>query len=458
MRTIPACFSRSSSGQISPRKWKPSNPTTSIWIGPNRMKGSISTQRCAASSRRSECRTSWPVSIDVVESSQAPLRLGVGGAPRVVILRPDAPRRLADRRGEPAPPPRGLSRFLPQASFLFRRLLFPLFFSPLVLFWVFPFRVFFPFCVFFFFFFRFSLFLLGHRPGGLPPLYEAGVTPSRRRRTRHRDDEARDRPALAGCGERSTRASGCRADRRRRGGPARRDGRRLSLAFLHLLEASPVERAVFLLREVFDYPHDRGRPHRRPSCQQPRDRARPSSHREGRALRGLARGAGGGRAPLVAGVGGGPHGRADRAARTRRDGVRRRRRQGAGDARVRSSARSGWRRRSSVGAGRRASAVSRTARRPSTASRDSSSPGRMAARWVASLEIADGVVVAIRSVLNPDSSCTFEPAGAAPSVCGRPGGALPWIRMSPPARNRLFLRFFVARVPRCWRSVLRHAG
>jgi RNA polymerase sigma-70 factor (ECF subfamily) len=31
----------------------------------------------------------------------------------------------------------------------------------------------------------------------------------------------------------------------------------LSLAFLHLLEQlSPVERAVFLLREVFDYPHD----------------------------------------------------------------------------------------------------------------------------------------------------------------------------------------------------------
>lgn len=31
----------------------------------------------------------------------------------------------------------------------------------------------------------------------------------------------------------------------------------LSLAFLHLLEKlSPVERAVFLLREVFDYPHD----------------------------------------------------------------------------------------------------------------------------------------------------------------------------------------------------------
>jgi RNA polymerase sigma-70 factor (ECF subfamily) len=31
----------------------------------------------------------------------------------------------------------------------------------------------------------------------------------------------------------------------------------LSLAFLHLLEKlSPVERAVFLLREVFDYPYD----------------------------------------------------------------------------------------------------------------------------------------------------------------------------------------------------------
>lgn len=31
----------------------------------------------------------------------------------------------------------------------------------------------------------------------------------------------------------------------------------LSLTFLHLLEKlSPVERAVFLLREVFDYPHE----------------------------------------------------------------------------------------------------------------------------------------------------------------------------------------------------------
>ena len=85
----------------------------------------------------------------------------------------------------------------------------------------------------------------------------------------------------------------------------------LSLAFLHLLEKlSPVERAVFLLREVFDYPYDEVARDRR---QEPRElppdpRPRAPARRGGPApLRRLARGAGRGRAPLPRGVGGGRH-------------------------------------------------------------------------------------------------------------------------------------------------------
>ena len=47
------------------------------------------------------------------------------------------------------------------------------------------------------------------------------------------------------------------ADRGRRGRRHAETADTLSLAFLHLLEKlSPVERAVFLLREVFDYPYE----------------------------------------------------------------------------------------------------------------------------------------------------------------------------------------------------------
>ena len=109
----------------------------------------------------------------------------------------------------------------------------------------------------------------------------------------------------------------------------------LSLTFLHLLEKlSPVERAVFLLREVFDYPYEEiaeivGKSRRTAARSSPARTARGGGTA---ALRRLARGARGDRAPLPRGLGGGRHGRARRAARARRDRLRRRRRQGAGDA------------------------------------------------------------------------------------------------------------------------------
>ena len=90
----------------------------------------------------------------------------------------------------------------------------------------------------------------------------------------------------------------------------------LSLTFLHLLEKlSPVERAVFLLREVFDYPYEdiaRIVGKTPENCRQILARA----HRhveEGRRRFDVSRGARGDRASLHRRVGGGRHGRARRA-------------------------------------------------------------------------------------------------------------------------------------------------
>ena len=123
-------------------------------------------------------------------------------------------------------------------------------------------------------------------------------------------------------------------------------------------------------------PVRRGRPHRRqePREQPPDPGARAPAHRAGQApLRGLARGAGRGRAPLPRRLGGGRHRCADRAARPRRDRLRRRRRQGArhpGAARRRRAGREGADRLGSAGARAR---YRPSPRRASTASPASSS-------------------------------------------------------------------------------------
>ena len=180
----------------------------------------------------------------------------------------------------------------------------------------------------------------------------------------------------------------------------------LSLAFLHLLEKlSPVERAVFLLREVFDYPYDEvgrivgkspencrqilARAHRH--IEEGRRRFEVSrEEREEVARRFLAAweegetetliellapdatmyGDGGGKAPAVPV----PLVGAERVAK----------------------ALIGW--------GRQATERGIAHRRADV----NGGPGLVfygpdqRALWVASLEIADGVVVAVRSVLNPD--------------------------------------------------------
>ena len=180
----------------------------------------------------------------------------------------------------------------------------------------------------------------------------------------------------------------------------------LSLAFLHLLERlSPVERAVFLLREVFDYPYDEvaGIVGKSPdNCRQILVRA----HRhieEGRQRFEVSRkeredvsrrflsaweegdteslvellapdatvyGDGGGKGPSIPA----PLVGAERVAK----------------------ALIGW--------GRRAREFGLTHR----AARVNGDPGVVfydadgEARWVAGLEIAEGVVIAVRSILNPD--------------------------------------------------------
>ena len=203
------------------------------------------------------------------------------------------------------------------------------------------------------------------------------------------------------------------ADRRRRAARHAETADTLSLAFLHLLEKlSPVERAVFLLREVFDYPYDEvgrivgkspencrqilARAHRH--IEEGRRRFEVSrEEREEVATRFLAAwdegetetliellapdatvyGDGGGKAPAmpVPLVG------AERVAK----------------------ALIGW--------GRQATENGITHRRANV----NGEPGLVfygpdqRALWVASLEIADGVVVAVRSVLNPDKLTHVRP-------------------------------------------------
>jgi RNA polymerase sigma-70 factor (ECF subfamily) len=180
----------------------------------------------------------------------------------------------------------------------------------------------------------------------------------------------------------------------------------LSLAFLHLLEQlSPVERAVFLLREVFDYPYDEvgrivgkspdncrqilARAHRHVDEGRRRfDVSREEREEVARRFlaaweegdtRGLVEllaadvtvyGDGGGKAPAMPA----PLVGAERVAK----------------------ALIGW-----GGKAREHGLVHRAALvngEPGVVFRDAD--GR--AVWVAALEIADGVVVAVRSVLNPD--------------------------------------------------------
>jgi RNA polymerase sigma factor (sigma-70 family) len=111
----------------------------------------------------------------------------------------------------------------------------------------------------------------------------------------------------------------------------------LSLTFLHLLEKlSPVERAVFLLREVFDYPSEGGGGNRRqePGQLPPDPRPRAPPHPRGQApLRGLRPRARRGRPPLPRRLGRRRDRGADRTARPRCDRLRRRRRQGTCGAR-----------------------------------------------------------------------------------------------------------------------------
>ena len=202
----------------------------------------------------------------------------------------------------------------------------------------------------------------------------------------------------------------------------------LSLAFLHLLEKlSPVERAVFLLREVFDYPYEEvgrivgksptncrqilARAHRH--VEEGRRRFDVSrEEREEVARRFLAAWEDGDVAAL------------ERVLARRRHGVRRRRRQGPVDAGA-----AGRRRARGEGPGRLAPQGRRARLRATGRPWSTASPGcvfhdadgRVA--WVASLQIADGVVVAVRSILNPDKLAHVPPVGL--SRCGRQNGAVP---------------------------------
>ena len=104
----------------------------------------------------------------------------------------------------------------------------------------------------------------------------------------------------------------------------------LSLAFLHLLEKlSPVERAVFLLREVFDYPYEevaRIVDKSPDNCRQILARAHRHIDEGQTPLRCVTRGARGGGAPLPRRLGAGRYREPCRAAGSGCDGLRRRRR------------------------------------------------------------------------------------------------------------------------------------
>ncbi len=157
---------------------------------------------------------------------------------------------------------------------------------------------------------------------------------------RHRRHPARHRSAPLG-----TAAPG---DLRRRVAPRASGHRRpddpathaemsdsLSLAFLVLLERlSPEQRAVFLLREVFDYDYDAiaeivGKSEA--ACRQLAVRARRHVDAGPAALRGVAPGPRRVGARFLTATQTGDLGRARSAARPRRRAARRRRRQGAGD-------------------------------------------------------------------------------------------------------------------------------
>ena len=151
----------------------------------------------------------------------------------------------------------------------------------------------------------------------------------------------------------------------------------LSMTFLHLLEKlSPVERAVFLLREVFDYDYEEvSRIVGKTPANARQILARAHAHIPGwkAPLRGVAGGAGRGRAALPRGLGGGGHPRARGVARPRCDHLRGRRWQRAAftvplvGAEPVAKALIGWGREGAE------SAASPTGRRASTASRASSS-------------------------------------------------------------------------------------
>ena len=186
----------------------------------------------------------------------------------------------------------------------------------------------------------------------------------------------------------------------------------LSMAFLVLLETlSPTERAVFMLREAFGYGYPEvaavtGKTEA--NCRQIFARARQRIAAGGQAPRrrvvpGPAGGGGGVRPPVLRGGRGRRHGRAARHGRARRRLPRRRRRQGAGDRKP--DGRDGTGSCASCSA---CSAGARCSTPPSgwpgsTASlgRSSTTPdGRVIS--VFGLDVADGVVQAIRSVVNPD--------------------------------------------------------
>ena len=179
----------------------------------------------------------------------------------------------------------------------------------------------------------------GRRAGGVPAL------PRRRGRGRVAEGLPRDRHHAARDRRAALRPSAARgvpgrvaarAARRGRGGPARRDGR-LALAPVPAPAGEALARRARGLPPAggLRLPLRRTRPDRR---QEPRElppdpRPGTSARRRGAApLRRLTRGARGGRSPVRGGVGGRRRRRARRAARAGRDGVRRRRRQGAGDA------------------------------------------------------------------------------------------------------------------------------
>ena len=186
----------------------------------------------------------------------------------------------------------------------------------------------------------------------------------------------------------------------------------LSMAFLVLLEAlSPVERAVFMLREVFGYGYPdiaRITGKTEVNCRQIFTRARQRVTAGGPVARRRAGGRGpagrrrGTRPPVLRGRRGRRHGRAAQPARAGRGLPRGRRRQGAGGRPAAGRPAAGR------PADRRPVPPGRDGRRPVRPAWVNGQPGAVtydaAGRVVNvfALDIADGQVQAIRSVVNPD--------------------------------------------------------